>query len=82
MLTAVPRALGPSSTGFPFETAPRYLIRERDGIYGEAVRCSLGSLSIEEVLTAPCPRWQSPYVERLSGSIRRACLDHVIGLVI
>jgi len=65
---------------FPFETAPRYLIRDRDGIYGATVRRCLASLNIEEVLTAPRSPWQSPYVERLIGSIRRELLDHVLVL--
>ena len=63
---------------FPFETAPRYLIRDRDGIYGAEVRHCLASLNIEEVVTAPRSPWQNPFVERLIGSIRRECLDHVI----
>jgi putative transposase len=65
---------------FPFETAPRYLIHDRDGIYGAEVPRCLASLGIEEVLTAPHSPWQSPFVERLIGSIRRECLDHVIVL--
>jgi putative transposase len=63
---------------FPFETTPRYLIRDRDGIYGAEVRRCLTSLSIEEVVTAPRSPWQNPYCERLIGSIRRELLDHVI----
>ena len=63
---------------FPFETAPSYLIRDRDGIYGEVVRRCLASLNIEEVVTAPRSPWQNAYVERLIGSIRRELLDHVI----
>jgi len=63
---------------FPFETAPRYLLRDRDSIYGERFRKRVKSLGIEEVLTAPRSPWQSPYVERLIGSIRRECLNHVI----
>lgn len=63
---------------FPFESAPRYLIRDRDGIYGDEVRRCLAGLNIEEVLTAPRSPWQSPYVERLIGSIRRECLNHMI----
>jgi putative transposase len=65
---------------FPFETAPRYLIRDRDGIYGAEVRRCLASLHIEEVVTAPRSPWQSPYVERMIGSNRRELLDHVIVL--
>jgi transposase InsO family protein len=63
---------------FPFETTPRYLIRDRDGIYGDEVQRCLAALHIEEVVTAPRSPWQNPYCERLIGSIRRACLNHVI----
>ncbi len=63
---------------FPFETSPRYLIRDRDGIYGVEVRRCLFSLGIEEVVTAPRSPWQNPYCERLIGSIRRELLNHVI----
>ena len=63
---------------FPWDTAPRYLLRDRDQIYGEAFRMQAVSMVITEVLTAPKSPWQSPYVERLIGSIRRECLDHVI----
>jgi putative transposase len=65
---------------FPFETAPRYLIRDRDGIYGAEVRRCLASLNIDEVVTASRSPWQSPYVERMIGSIRRELLDQVIVL--
>ena len=63
---------------FPFETAPRYLIRDRDSIYGARFRSRGKSLDIEEVPTAPRSPWQNPYVERIIGSIRRECLNHVI----
>jgi len=63
---------------FPFESAPRYLLRDRDAIYGEKVRRRIKSLCIEEVVTAPRSPWQNPYVERIIGSIRRECLNHVI----
>ena len=63
---------------FPWETAPRYLLRDRDRVYGPAFRSCVNALDIEEVLTAPRSPWQSPFVERLIGSIRRECLDHVI----
>ncbi len=63
---------------FPFDTAPRYLLRDRDCIYAERFQTRAKSLGIEEVLTAPHSPWQSPYVERLIGSIRRECLNHVI----
>jgi hypothetical protein len=63
---------------FPWATVPRYLLRDRDQVYGEAFRKQAASMAITEVLTAPKSPWQSPYVERLIGSIRRECLDHVI----
>ena len=63
---------------FPFETTPRYLLRDRDSIYGAQFRTRVKSLGIKEVLTAPRSPWQSPYVERLIGSIRRECLNHVV----
>jgi putative transposase len=65
---------------FPEETAPRFLLRDRDQIYGEEFRRRVAGMRIEEVMTAPHSPWQSPYVERLIGSIRRECLDHVIVL--
>ena len=65
---------------FPFDTAPKYLLRDRDGIYRGRFRARVRSLGIEEVLTAPGSPWQNPYVERLIGRIRRDCLDHVIVL--
>lgn len=63
---------------FPCNTAPKYLPRDRDSIYGGQFRRRVKSLGIEEVLTAYHSPWQKPYVERLHGSIRRECLDHVI----
>ena len=63
---------------FPFDTAPRYVMRDRDSIYGKQFRTRVKSLGIEEVLTAPGSSWQNPYVERIIGSIRRECLNHVI----
>ena len=65
---------------FSFDSAPRYLLRDRDGIYGEAVGRRIKSLGIEEVVSAPRSPWQNPYCERVIGSIRRECLDHVIVL--
>src|SRR5262249_25363322 len=65
---------------FPWDGAPRYLLRDRDRIYGAAFRQRVRHMGIEEVLIAPRSLWQNPYVERLIGSIRRACLDHVIVL--
>jgi transposase InsO family protein len=63
---------------FPFDTAPRYLIRDRDSIYGADVQQTLENMGIEEVVIAPRSPWQSPFVERFIGSLRRECLDHVI----
>jgi len=65
---------------FPFAAAPRFLLHDRDSIYGDAFKQRVKSIGIEEVLTAPRSPWQNPYVERLIGSIRRECLDHVIVL--
>lgn len=59
---------------------PRYLIRDRDAIYGEAFHRQAAALEITEVPTAPRSPWQNPYAERVIGSIRRECLDHVIVL--
>ena len=63
---------------FPFDTAPRYLLRDRDGVYCETVRRRIKSLDIEDVITAPRSPWQNPFVERVIGSIRRDYLNHVI----
>ena len=63
---------------FPWETAPRYLLRDRDAVYGELFQRRLTSLGIDQVLAAPRSPWQNAYVERLIGSIRRECLDHVM----
>jgi transposase InsO family protein len=65
---------------FPWDTAPRYLLRDRDGVYGRDFRQRVAALGLQEVLSAPRSPWQSPYVERLIGSIRRECLDHVVVL--
>jgi transposase InsO family protein len=63
---------------FADRDAPRYLIRDRDGVYGNEVPLRIASLGIEEVLTAARSPWQNPYAERLIGSIRRDCLNHFI----
>ena len=65
---------------FPYEEAPRFLLRDRDGIYGAHFRERLKHFEIEEVKIAPRAPWQNAYVERLIGSLRRECLDHVIVL--
>jgi transposase InsO family protein len=63
---------------FPWDTLPRYLIRDRDGIYGQDFTRCVNALGIKQVLIAPRSPWQNPYVERVIGSIRRECLDHVV----
>jgi putative transposase len=65
---------------FPWNETPRYLLRDRDRIYGTSFRQRVQHRGIEEVVIAPRSPWQNPYVERLIGSIRRDCLDHVIVL--
>jgi transposase InsO family protein len=65
---------------FPWDSAPRYLLRDRDGSYGEKFSEAARWLGVREVLTTAQSPWQNPYVERLIGSIRRECLDHVIVL--
>ena len=63
---------------FPFEQVPKYLLRDRDRIFGTDFTKQVEDLSIEEVLSAPHAPWQRAYIERVIGSIRRECLDHVI----
>ncbi len=63
---------------WPWNDTPRFLLRDRDRIYGEAFRATVNRLGIAELATAPRSPWQNPFVERLIGSIRRECLDHVI----
>ena len=65
---------------FPNETAPRYLLRDRDAIYGDAFHRRVDRLGIHQVLIAPHAPWQTPFAERVIGSIRRECLDHFIVL--
>jgi transposase InsO family protein len=65
---------------FPDESAPAYLLRDRDQIYGQHFRHRLKGMGIDDVLTAPQSPWQNPFVERLIGSIRRECLNHVLVL--
>jgi transposase InsO family protein len=63
---------------FPWDMAPRYLVRDRDGIYGNDFIRRVEGMGIEEVPISARSPWQNPYVERVIGSIRRECLDHVI----
>src|SRR5512145_3541837 len=64
----------------PDESAPAYLLRDRDRVYGQPFRHRLKGMGIEEVLTASQSPWQNPFVERLIGSIRRSALNHVLVL--
>ena len=63
---------------FPEDTAPRWLLRDRDAIYGDVFRRRVASMGIGEVVSRPSSPWQNPYAERLIGSVRRECLNHVI----
>ncbi len=63
---------------FPWDTAPRHLIRDRDGVYGGAYRRRISAMGIRDRPTAPRSPWQNGHVERLVGSIRRECLHHTI----
>ena len=66
---------------FPADgTEPRYLIRDRDSIYGEYFRQRVKNMGIKEVVIAWRSPWQNPYCERVGGTLRRECLDHVIVL--
>src|SRR3982751_4391303 len=63
---------------FPWDTAPRYLLRDRDRIFGQEFVEQVKAMGIKQVLSAPRSPWQRAYVERVIGTIRRECLDHVI----
>jgi transposase InsO family protein len=65
---------------FPDDTAPSYLRRDRDQIYGDSFQHRVKGMRIREVVTATQSPWQNPFVERLIGSVRRECLDHVLVL--
>jgi putative transposase len=65
---------------FPDDSAPAYLLRDRDTVYGDAFQKRVKGMGIDEVLTAPHSPWQNPFAERLIGSIRRECLNHVLVL--
>jgi transposase InsO family protein len=65
---------------FPWDSAPKYLLRDRDAIYGGEFRKRIHAMGIEQVLSAPRSPWQNPFVERLIGTLRRDCLDHVVAL--
>ena len=63
---------------FPWDTAPRYLLRDRDAVFGEDFVRRVESMDVKQVLISARSPWQNPYVERVIGSIRRECVDHVI----
>ncbi len=63
---------------FPWDCAPRYFLRDRDGVYGHEFISTVRSMRIQEVKIAPRSPWQNPYAERFVGTLRRDCLDHVI----
>src|SRR5213596_619433 len=65
---------------FPDDSAPSYLLRDRDSVYGHVFRQRVKGMGVGEVLTAPHSPWQNPFAERLIGSIRRECLNHVLVL--
>src|SRR5580693_9391300 len=65
---------------FPWDAAPGYMIRDRDRIYGAVVTRRLRAMGIRDKPIAPASPWQNGFAERLIGSIRRECLDHIIVL--
>ncbi|MBF0420826.1 MAG: DDE-type integrase/transposase/recombinase [Magnetococcales bacterium] len=65
---------------FPWNTAPRFLLHDRDPVFEAECKKTIRSMGVEEVITAPASPWQNPYVERMIGSVRRDALDHVIVL--
>ena len=64
----------------PWDDAPQYLIRDRDGIYGTLVTRRLRAMGIRDKPTPPASPWQNGFAERLIGSIRRECVDHLVVL--
>jgi putative transposase len=70
-------AAQPVVDAFP-DTAPGWVHRDRDSIYGDVFRRRLAGVGITAVVSGPARPWQNPYVERLIGSIRRECFNHVI----
>jgi transposase InsO family protein len=68
------------TAAFPWDEAPHYMIRDRDRIYGAVVTRRLRAMGIGDKPTAPASPWQNGFAQRLTGSIRRECLDHIIVL--
>jgi putative transposase len=64
----------------PWDTSPAHLLRDRDKIYGDRFRQRVEGLGMEEIVTSYQSPWQNPFVERLIGTLRRECLDHLIVL--
>src|SRR6202158_3200863 len=82
-VTANPRAAWVArqiTEAFPWDGAPRYMIRDRDRIYGTVVTRRLRAVGIRDKPIAPASPWQNSFAERLIGSIRRECVDHIIVL--
>jgi transposase InsO family protein len=82
-VTAIPSARWTAQQlreAFPFVSPPRYLLRDRDRIYGLDFQQVAQALDLQEIRIAPRSPWQSPYLERFIGSLRRECLDHLIVL--
>jgi transposase InsO family protein len=82
-VTANPRAEWVArqiTEAFPWNESPRYMIRDRDRIYGAVVTRRLRAMSIRDKPIAPASPWQNGFAERLIGSIRRECLDHIVVL--
>ncbi len=69
-----------TTEAFPWDRAPDYLVRDLDRIYGEVVRRRLRTMGIRDKPTAPASPWQNGFAERLIGSVRRECVDHIIVL--
>jgi transposase InsO family protein len=74
------RIAGQLTEAFPWDEAPRYLIRDRDRIYGAVVMRRMRAMGIRDKPTAPASPWQNGFAERLIGSIRRECVDHFVVL--
>lgn len=65
---------------FPFDTAPPYLLRDGDAIYGAAVQKRIGNLNMRELVITPASPWENAEAVRVIGSIRRGCFDHIVTL--
>jgi hypothetical protein len=72
------RLAQPIVEAFPWTTAPAYMVRDNDGAYGQAFRRRVRAMGIRDRPISPRSPWQNPYAERLIGTLRRECLDHVL----